>query len=91
MKGKMELETINKLYLELSQIATTQTRRELMLLDELKFWFGERHEGECQYTDKADEGCYLCRNAEVLRLPKTKRLIAQMEGFWVEGSWKKAD
>lgn len=80
----MELETVNKLYLELSQIATAQTGRELELLDELKFWAGNKHKGDCSYTDKADEGCYLCRDAERLRWPKTVKIIAKAERFWTE-------
>jgi len=32
----MQLETINKLYLELSQVATATTARELILIDSLK-------------------------------------------------------
>lgn len=30
----------------------------------LKFVNGPKHEGQCAYTDKVDEGCYLCREAE---------------------------
>ena len=50
------------------------------LLEELKFWTGQKHEGDCCYTDKADEGCYLCGKAALERWPKTKALIARMEG-----------
>jgi len=36
----MELETINKLYLELSQITTARTQRERMILNKLSdIWF----------------------------------------------------
>lgn len=46
----MELETINKLYLELSQIATAKTKRELDL--------------ECILTQARDECLELCYQIE---------------------------
>lgn len=45
------------------------------LLDELLFWFGKKHEGDCSYTDKSDEGCYLCEKAQRERYSKTQEVI----------------
>lgn len=56
------------------------------LLTELKFYTSSelRHPGErCEYTDKVDEGCYLCREAENARWPQTVARIKRVEE-WLE-------
>ena len=50
------------------------------LLAELLFWFGRKHEGDCWFTDKTDEGCPDCREAENARAAKTQAVIAKATG-----------
>lgn len=42
---------------------------------ELLFWSGKKHKDDCEYTDKVDEGCYLCADAEKIRLPITQAIL----------------
>lgn len=53
------------------------------LVDALEWYAnGPKHPGDCCFTDKAEEGCYLCREAEKRRytgdyslLDRAKQLI----------------
>lgn len=33
------------------------------------FLIGAKHDGRCEYSDKVDEGCYICRAADQNRMP----------------------
>ena len=46
-------------------------------LMELQFWTGAKHEGACEFSDKSDEGCWLCAKAERERWPQTKSILEQ--------------
>lgn len=42
----------------------------------LTFYLCGKHEGECEYTDKVDEGCYLCKEVENAEYPKHLAALA---------------
>lgn len=50
------------------------------LLSLLKRFVKRLHDGDCQFTDKADKGCYLCRVAEEVLITETRAAIAKAEG-----------
>lgn len=51
-------------------------RRASALADALSFWLGKKHDDDCVFTDKSDEGCQLCSEAEKKNYPKHKDLLA---------------
>lgn len=53
------------------------------LVIELQYWAGmtSQHDGSCEYTDKVDEGCYLCEEAHKERFPITKAILDEAKEF----------
>jgi hypothetical protein len=49
------------------------------LIIELRFWghYSGKHTGVCEYTDKVDEGCYLCEEIEKERRPITDAILKE--------------
>lgn len=55
---------------------TSATEKRMSELEmALNFWIGSKHKGDCVYTDKSDEGCHLCQDAEREYYPKHKALL----------------
>lgn len=45
------------------------------MLASLLFLTERKHDGDCQYTDKSDEGCYLCTREENKRWPDILKTV----------------
>lgn len=46
----------------------------------LRFYTQAKHEGECVFSDKCDEGCYLCSKAENEHYPKVLKALSPTAG-----------
>jgi hypothetical protein len=56
------------------------TRAENARMREALVWLsGKKHDGECYYSDKVDEGCFLCHEAEQKGWHKVTEAISQPE------------
>jgi hypothetical protein len=47
------------------------------LLECVMFLTGKKHEGDCYFTDKADEGCPDCKDADIAFWPKIKAALSK--------------
>lgn len=61
-----------------------KTQRELHALLQKAFWVimfytDKNHTGDCVFTDKADEGCYLCNEAEQKAWPEIAEITKNIK------------
>ena len=88
----MELETINRLYLELSQIATAKTARELdleALLAQAELvvaWYGEKAASLVRYMNegKLDAQVAVMKELELDGGKRAQQALADAEKDWVK-------
>lgn len=69
-------EELRKAHAELDRVkaACAEMRQELV------FWTGSKHAGDCEFLDKSDEGCWRCQKAERERWPLTEAILSSDAG-----------